>query len=101
MPLKSIHMISELAARATPYTKGQFLPLGYLWILTRHYLLGYGPNNQTLTHYILTYVPSVPGAAVCGGFYLALGVTLLYVSIKHKTWWGLCLPIGALCQSRR
>jgi len=45
---------------------------------------------------ILHYVPNKPVAGIVGGIYILIAAALLYRVYKMKSWWGLCLPIGAV-----
>jgi len=44
---------------------------------------------------VFHYTPSKAAAGVAGGLYLLACLALLTRLIKFRSWWGLCLPIGA------
>lgn len=45
------------------------------------------------------YSPSKAAAGLVGTKYLLIAIILLVRIIKSKSWWGLCLPIGAISES--
>jgi len=44
-------------------------------------------------------MPSKPAAAVAGALYFLSSLAIFIRLVKTRTWWGLCLPIGALIMS--
>ena len=45
------------------------------------------------------YTPNNACALAAGVIYGIIGVALLLRVIMSKAWWGLCLPIGAFCET--
>ncbi|KAF8328858.1 RTA1 like protein-domain-containing protein [Cantharellus anzutake] len=48
---------------------------------------------------ILPYVPSAVAAVIFGTVYVIFGCTFLFHIFRTKSWWSLCLPIGAIISS--
>lgn len=55
------------------------------------------PTGESLLLRAYGYIPNTTLAIVAGVVYIALGAILLFHVCRMKTWWGLCLPIGAIC----
>lgn len=53
-------------------------------------------NGTTTLLRILHYVPNKAAAGAVGTIYIAIALGLFTRLIRHRAWWGLCLPIGAL-----
>ncbi|KAF5371211.1 hypothetical protein D9758_004114 [Tetrapyrgos nigripes] len=58
-----------------------------------------GTGKHNAVEFLFGYTPSVLAAAIAGGVYLITGAILLFNVIRHRNWWGLCLPIGAVAMA--
>lgn len=54
------------------------------------------PVQATLMFRFFGYVPNTTLSLVAGIIYLVLGFVLAFIVVRHKNWWALCLPIGAI-----
>jgi len=45
---------------------------------------------------VLGYIPNKAAAGIVGALYVLFGVVLFVNIVRTKSWWGLCLPIGAI-----
>ncbi|KAF8328862.1 RTA1 like protein-domain-containing protein [Cantharellus anzutake] len=50
-------------------------------------------------HHDAAYVPSAVAAVIFGAVYVMLGCTFFFHIFRTKSWWSLCLPIGAIISS--
>jgi len=60
---------------------------------------GHHSSGPSLVEIVFVYVANKPAAGVAGALYFLTSLTLFIRIIKARSWWGLCLPIGALIMS--
>lgn len=44
------------------------------------------------------YYPSIPVSGVAAVIYMVAAAAIFTVLYRARDWWGLCLPIGAVCE---
>jgi len=56
-------------------------------------------GQPNIVQAVFHYTPSKAAAGAAGGLYFLAGLAVLTRIIKARSWWGLCLPIGAFIVS--
>jgi hypothetical protein len=56
-------------------------------------------SGKSLVEAVFNYTPSKPAAGVAGALYFLASLSLFIRVVNRRSWWGLCLPIGAIFMS--
>jgi hypothetical protein len=55
----------------------------------------FSDDGRTLTQIVFNYVPNKTVSGIAGGIFYLITLLLFFRTVRTRSWWSLCLPIGA------